>query len=75
MEAEVELSPNEVAACAVEIVRNLSLADDRSKWEYDFGPKGLCISLKRGHPGRRMVFQEDLDFGDFMPVQGHIVVQ
>jgi len=64
MEAEVELSPNEVAACAVEIIRNLSLADDLSKWEYDFGPKGLCISLKRGHPGRMAFSQEDLDFGE-----------
>jgi hypothetical protein len=66
MEAEVELSPNEVAACAVEIIRNLSVADDLSKWEYDFGPKGLRISLKRGHPVRTAVPQEELDFGELI---------
>jgi hypothetical protein len=66
MEPEVELSPNEVAACAVEIIRNLALSDDLNKWEYDFGSKGLRISLKRGHPVRTAVAKEDVDFGELM---------
>ncbi len=46
MRPEVELSPTEVAACAVEIVSNLAVADKAKEWEYTFGPQGLRISLR-----------------------------
>ncbi len=65
MQPEVELSPCEVAACAIEIMRNLAVSDDfNSEWEYSFGPKGLRVSLKKAHSVRPIVPQEDFDFGD-----------
>jgi hypothetical protein len=63
MRPEVELSPNEVAACAIEIVKNLAVADDLNEWEYDFGPKGLRVSVRKGYRSMRPVsIQEDLNF-------------
>jgi len=65
MEPEVELSPNEVAACAVDIVRALAIGADANRWEYAFGPKGLRVAF-RGNAPMQVVTeaQEDLDFGD-----------
>jgi len=64
MMPEVELSAKEVAACAIEIMRNLAISDDfNSEWEYSFGPKGLRVSLKKAHSVRPIVAQEDFDFG------------
>ncbi len=62
MKPEVELSPNEVAACAVEIIRNLTLADGVEAWDYTFGPKGLRVSIKKGHAQSPVVSQEDFNF-------------
>lgn len=65
MQPEVELSPNEVATCAIEIMRNIAISDDlNGNWEYSFGPKGLRVSLKKVHPVRPVVSQEDFDFGN-----------
>jgi hypothetical protein len=62
MQPEVELSPNEVAACAIEIMRNLAIADEFNQWEYALGPKGLRVSMKNAHAFRPVVSQEDFDF-------------
>ncbi len=65
MQPEVELSPKEVAACVIEIMRNLAITDDLNReWEYSFGPKGLRVSLKKAHSVRPIVSQEDFDFGN-----------
>jgi len=44
---ELSLSPNEIAACAIEIIRNLSSGEDRDQWEFNFGPKGLRVMPAR----------------------------
>jgi hypothetical protein len=65
MQPEVELSPKQVAACAVEIMRNLAILDElNGEWEYSFGAKGLRVSLKKTHSARLSVPQEDFDFGN-----------
>jgi hypothetical protein len=65
MEPEVELSPNEVAACAVHIIRALAIGADANRWEYALGPKGLRVAY-RGSAPMEVVRepQEDFDFGD-----------
>jgi hypothetical protein len=60
MQAEVELSPNEVAACAIEIIQNLSMLDNVKEWEYVFSPKGLRVSVKKAHS--MLPPQENFDF-------------
>jgi hypothetical protein len=60
MKPEVELSPNEVAACAMEIMQNLAIADKGNQWEYFFGSKGLRV--KRANAMRAEVPQEEFDF-------------
>jgi hypothetical protein len=62
MQPEVELSPNEVAACAIEIINNLAIADDLKEWEYVFGAKGLRVSVRKAHSFRSEVPQQDFDF-------------
>jgi hypothetical protein len=62
MQPEVELSPNEVAACAIEIINNLAIADDLKEWEYVFGAKGLRVSVRKAHSFRCEVPQQDFDF-------------
>lgn len=67
MQPEVELSPNEVAACAIEILRNLALGDELNKWEYDFGPRGLRVSVRKAPRMMRPVSaQEYFDFKENM---------
>jgi hypothetical protein len=58
---EAVLSPNEVAACAIEIIRHLSSGEDHDRWEFSFGPNGLRVSSKKGQPDRS-ILQEDFDF-------------
>lgn len=66
MQPEVELSPKEVAACAIEIMRNLAISDQlKGEWEYSFGPKGLHVSLKRVHSSRPVISEEDFENADF----------
>jgi hypothetical protein len=60
MRPEVELSPNEVAVCAMEIMRNLSVADKENQWEYVFGSRGLRV--KRANVPRTEEPQEEFDF-------------
>jgi hypothetical protein len=60
MQPEVELSPNEVAACAFEIMRNFAISENLNQWEYVFGPKGLHV--KRAHPMRSVVPQDEFAF-------------
>jgi hypothetical protein len=61
------LSPNEVAACAIEILRNLALGDELNKWEYDFGPRGLRVSVRKAPRMMRPVSaQEYFDFKENM---------
>jgi hypothetical protein len=63
MQPEVELSPKEVAACAVQIMRYLALDEDLKGWEYVFDPKGLRVSVKKAHSIRpEPISQEDFDF-------------
>jgi hypothetical protein len=66
MEPEVELSPNEVAACAIEIILGFAKSDKGNRWEYSMGPKGLRIAARRSSPMRPVmrVTQNDFDFGD-----------
>jgi len=66
MEPEVELSPNEVAACAIEIIIGLAKSDKGNRWEYSMGPKGLRLAARRSSPMRPVmrVTQNDFDFGD-----------
>jgi hypothetical protein len=60
----VELSPDDVAACAVEIIRGLSAGDDHDRWEFNFSRHGLRVSVKKGRAQRpAMRPQEDFDFG------------
>ncbi len=70
MQPEVELSPNEVAACALAIVRNLSIADKFNEWEYTLGPKGLRISIRASHSDVPQSSQEDFDFEHFSTLIG-----
>jgi hypothetical protein len=66
MQPEVESSPNEVAACALAIVWNLSIADKFNEWEYTLGPKGLKVSIKSFRPDvPSRSSQEDFDFERF----------
>jgi hypothetical protein len=67
MVPEVELSPNEIAACAVEIILGLAKNDKGNHWEYSMGPKGLRVSARRSSPMQSVfeVAQNDFDFGDF----------
>lgn len=60
---EAILTPNDVAACAIEIIRHLSSDEDRDRWEFSFGPNGLRISPKKRQPWRSAAPQEDFDFG------------
>jgi hypothetical protein len=59
---EVPLSPNDVAACAIEIIRDLSSGDDFDRWQFSFGPGGLRVSA-RNEQDRSATHQRDLDFG------------
>lgn len=61
---EAQLSANEVAACAVEIIRNLSVGDGQDRWEFTFGADGLRVSVKKNHSNRPKDVQVDLDFGE-----------
>jgi hypothetical protein len=61
MQPEVELSPNEVAECAIHIMQNLALAEDMEIWDYTLGPKGLRVSLRKTHVPSQPA-QEVLDF-------------
>jgi hypothetical protein len=72
MEPEVELSPNEVAACAIEIILGLAKSDKGNHWEYSMGPKGLRVAARRSSPMRPVitVTQNDFDFGDFTMAYG-----
>jgi hypothetical protein len=68
MTPEVELSPRETAACAIEIIRNLAFADKLNEWEYVFDAKGLRVSMKRGYSRTnvyRSMHQQALNFGLF----------
>jgi len=59
---EVVLSPNDVAACAIEIIRHLSSGEDYDRWEFSFGPNGLRVSSKKSQPDRPTNPQENFDF-------------
>lgn len=59
---ELVLSPNDVAACAIEIIRNLSSGDDCDRWQFSFGPEGLRVSA-RNMQDLPEPPQKDLDFG------------
>lgn len=63
LQPEVPFSPNDVAACAIEIIRSLSVGDGHDRWEFSFGPTGLRVSAKKGHEQPIAIPQEDLDFG------------
>lgn len=68
MTPEVELSPRETAACAIEIIRNLAFADKVNEWEYVFDAKGLRVSVKRGSNRTNLycsMHQQALNFGLF----------
>jgi hypothetical protein len=65
MKPEVELSANEVAVCAAEIIRNLALIEGVEGWDYSFGPNGLHVSMKRTKAVRPVAPQEDFEF-DFL---------
>lgn len=45
MTPEVELSPNEAAACAAKIIRDLS--GDSKEWDFAFDAKGLRVSRRK----------------------------
>jgi len=45
---DASLSPDQIAACAVEIIRNLSSGEDRGRWEFNFGPRGLRVAPAKG---------------------------
>jgi hypothetical protein len=45
---DAPLSPDQIAACAVEIIRNLSSGEDRGRWEFNFGPRGLRVAPAKG---------------------------
>ena len=64
MTPEVELSPKETAACALEIIRKLAIEDRLNEWEYLFDAKGLRVSSKRLHHARVLSAQEEFCFGD-----------
>jgi hypothetical protein len=64
MTPEVELSPKETAACALEIIRKLAIEDRLNEWEYLFDAKGLRVSSKRLHHARVPSAQEEFRFGD-----------
>jgi hypothetical protein len=59
---EVYLSPNDIAACAIEIIRNLSSGDEYDRWQFSFGPEGLHVSAKN-QQDRTKASQIDLDLG------------
>lgn len=61
MQPEVELSPNEVAECAVHIMRNLALTEDIEIWDYTLGPRGLRVSVRKTHVSNQPA-QEMFDF-------------
>jgi hypothetical protein len=52
---EISLSPNDIAACAIEIIRSLSSGDDRDQWEFNFGPKGLRVVPAKGIKDRTSI--------------------
>jgi hypothetical protein len=52
---EISLSPNDIAACAIEIIRSLSSGDDRDQWEFSFGPRGLRVSPAKGIKDRTSI--------------------
>jgi hypothetical protein len=62
MTPEVELSPREAAACAIEIMLNLAIQDKLNEWEYIFDAKGLRVSMKRPYGVRPVSSQEVLRF-------------
>jgi len=41
---EITLSSEQIASCAIEIIRALSSGEDRDRWEFNFGPRGLLVS-------------------------------
>lgn len=49
VESNVILSPNDVAACTIEIIQQLSKRDGADRWEFHFGANGLRVSAKKGH--------------------------
>jgi hypothetical protein len=67
-ESNAVISPNDVAACAIEIIQHLSKQDGDDRWEFHFGPNGLRVSAKKGHASpERISSQGDLDFFSEMP--------
>jgi hypothetical protein len=52
---EISLSPNDIAACAIEIIRSLSAGDDGDQWEFNFGPRGLRVSRAKGLKDRTSI--------------------
>jgi hypothetical protein len=62
MTPEVELSPREAAACAIEIMLNLAIQDKLNEWEYVFDAKGLRVSMKGPYGSRPVSSQEELRF-------------
>ena len=67
MTPEVELSPKETAACAAEIIRDLS--GDGKEWNFAFDAKGLRVSRRKTASNVYADFNDDEtdidDEGDF----------
>lgn len=57
MTPEVELSPKETAACAAEIIRDLS--GDGKEWDFAFDAKGLRVSRRKTLSNVYAVFNDD----------------
>jgi hypothetical protein len=68
-ESNVVLSPDDVAACAIEIIQQLSKKDGDDRWEFHFGANGLRVSSKKGHAesAGSISLQEGFDFLGYMP--------
>jgi hypothetical protein len=63
MTPEVELSPKETAACAAEIIRDLS--GDGKEWDFAFDAKGLRVSRRKTLSNVYAVFDdEEIDIDD-----------
>lgn len=45
---EVALSTEQIASCAIEIIRELSSGEDRGRWKFSFGAKGLSVYPSTG---------------------------
>lgn len=67
-ETNVVLSPDDVAACAIEIIQQLSKKDGDDRWEFHFGANGLRVSAKKRHTEPESIrSQEDFDFFGNLP--------